>query len=154
MSKKIDNLDRSLLSIIQSDASLSMDALAERLNLSRNACWRRLKRLEEEGVIKGRVALLNPQALDLGLSVIVQIRTNTHDPQWLGKFEQAVRNIPEILGAYRTSGELDYVLRIRVADVSGYDRFYKRLIEQVPIADISASFVMEDLKDTTELPLL
>lgn len=153
MKRKLDKIDRKILKIVQTDVSISMDALAERVDLSRNACWRRFKQLDEDGVIKRRVAILDPNALNLGLAVIVQIRTNTHDPVWLKQFEEAVNNIPEILGAHRTSGDLDYVLRVRVADVEGYDRFYKQLIDQVAIADISASFVMEDLKDTTELPV-
>ena len=109
--------------------------------------------MEEAGVISGRATVVDPEALGLSLSVIVMIRTNDHEPEWLQKFERAVTSLPEILGAHRMSGDLDYVLRVRVADVQDYDRFYKRLIGLVPIADISASFVMEDIKDTTVLPI-
>ena len=130
-----------------------MDELAGKANLSRNACWRRVKRMEERKVIRGRVALVDPEAVDLGLSVFVIIRTNAHEKDWLGKFEEAVRTLPEIQGAHRMSGDIDYVLRLRVPNVRGYDRFYQRLIEKVPIADISASFVMDDIKDTTALPV-
>jgi Lrp/AsnC family transcriptional regulator len=130
-----------------------MDALAERVKLSRNACWRRVKQMEENGVIRGRVTLVDPQALSLGLSVLVLIRTSEHDPAWLTRFEKTVRSMPEIIGAHRMSGDLDYVLRVRVADVKGYDRFYQSLISQVSISDISASFVMDDIKDTTVLPV-
>ncbi len=149
----MDKIDRLILEALQPNASLSMDALAERVNLSRNACWRRVKQMEESGVIRGRVTLVDPQAVSLGLSVLVLIRTGEHDPAWLKRFEKTVRSMPEIIGAHRMSGDLDYVLRIRVADVKGYDRFYQSLISQVSISDISASFVMDDIKDTTVLPV-
>lgn len=153
MSKKLDKIDRSILEIIQIDASISMDALADRVSLSRNACWRRVKQMEEAHVIKSRVTLVNPDSLNLGLSVFVMIRTSDHAPDWLEKFERAVHSIPEILGAHRMSGDLDYVLRVRVSDVKDYDRFYQRLISQVAVSDISASFVMDDIKDTTAMPV-
>lgn len=153
MSQIADKTDARILEILQQDATLSMDDLAERVHLSRNACWRRVKNMEATGMIKGRVVLVDPEAVGLGLLVIVMIRTNAHDPDWLGQFEAAVRTIPEIIGAHRMSGDLDYVLRVRVADVKGYDRFYQRLIAKVPVADISASFVMDDIKDTTALPV-
>lgn len=154
MTYEIDKIDRQILTVLQQDASLSMDALSERVHLSRNACWRRVKQMEEEDVIRARVALVNPEALDLGLSVFVLIRTNEHAPDWLERFSKAVKAMPEIVGAHRMSGELDYVLRVRVSDMKDYDRFYKRLISRVPISDISASFVMDDIKDTTALPAL
>jgi len=154
MPYEIDKIDRQILTVLQQDASLSMDALSERVHLSRNACWRRVKQMEEEDVIRARVALVNPEALDLGLSVFVLIRTNEHAPDWLERFSKAVKVMPEIVGAHRMSGELDYVLRVRVSDMKDYDRFYKRLISRVPISDISASFVMDDIKDTTALPAL
>lgn len=153
MSRTIDRIDRKILKVLQADASISMEALAEKVSLSRNACWRRVKQMEESSVIKSRVTLVDPEALDLGLTVFVMIRTGDHDPDWLSRFETAVRSLPEILGAHRMSGDLDYVLRVRVADVKSYDHFYKRLISQVPVSDISASFVMDDIKDTTELPV-
>ena len=153
MSMIPDDTDRRILRYLQVDASISMDELAEKTNLSRNACWRRVKRMEERKVIRGRVALVDPEAVDLGLSVFVIIRTNAHEKDWLGKFEQAVRTLPEVQGAHRMSGDIDYVLRLRVSNVKGYDRFYQRLISKVPIADISASFVMEDIKETTALPI-
>ncbi len=153
MSENLDDIDLRLLRCLQEDASISMDELAGRANLSRNACWRRVKRMEERGAIRRRVALVDPEAVGLGLSVFVVIRTNAHEKDWLGKFEEAVRTLPEIQGAHRMSGDIDYVLRLRVASVRDYDRFYQRLIAKVPIADISASFVMEDIKDTTALPI-
>ena len=153
MAENIDEIDRRILRALQRDASMSVDALAEKVHLSRNACWRRVKLMEERGVIRGRVTLVAPSAVDLDLSVFVLIRTSAHDPSWLQAFDRAVRDLPEIVGAHRMSGELDYVLRVRVASVKDYDRFYQKLIARVPISDISASFVMDDIKDTTELPI-
>ncbi|MGX9354462.1 Lrp/AsnC family transcriptional regulator [Roseobacteraceae bacterium S113] len=152
MTLKLDKTDHAILTILQRDATVSMDVLSEQVHLSRNACWRRVRLMEEAGVIRGRVALVDPDALDLGLLVFVMIRTRSHDRDWLAQFEAAVRSLPEIIGAHRMSGDLDYVLRVRVADVRGYDHFYQRLIARVPVADISASFVMDDIKDTTALP--
>lgn len=153
MTEKIDETDRRILRLLQRDASLSVDRIAEEANLSRNACWRRVKRMEESGVIRARVALVDPVALGLGLTVLVLIRTTAHEPDWLTRFDRAVREMPEIVGAYRMTGDLDYVLRVRVGSVADYDRFYRALIARVPLSDISASFVMEDIKDTTELPV-
>lgn len=152
MNQIIDDIDRRILSVLQRDATISMDALSELVHLSRNACWRRVKQMEEAGILKARVALVDPNALGLGLSVFVMIRTASHEPEWLERFEAAVKTLPEIIGAHRMSGDLDYVLRVRVASVKDYDRFYQRLIERVPVAEISASFVMDDIKDTTALP--
>ena len=152
--RKIDDIDHKILRELQQDGSLSIDSLAERIHLSRNACWRRLKALEEQGVIKGRVALVDAEQVGCGLSVFIFIRTANHDPDWLARFRAAVVSLPEITGVHRTSGELDYVLRARVADVKAYDRLYQRLIAKVPLADVNASFVMEDIKDTTALPLV
>lgn len=149
----MDNLDRAILTILQRDAALSVDALADQIHLSRNACWRRVKRLEADGILQKRVALVDPAKVGLGLLVFVLIRTNDHSSEWLKRFRTAVRVMPEIIGAQRMSGDLDYVLRVRVADVGAYDRFYQRLIEKVQIADVSASFVMEDIKETTALPV-
>ena len=153
MVENLDEIDLRLLRALQRDATISVDALAENVHLSRNACWRRVKRMEERGVIRGRVTLVDPSAVDLDLSVFVLIRTNAHEPGWLKTFNQAVRDLPEIVGAHRMSGELDYVLRVRVSSVKDYDRFYQKLISRVSISDISASFVMDDIKDTTELPI-
>ena len=149
----MDKKDRDILAELQIDAGQSIDELATKVALSRNACWRRVKQLERNGVIRARVALVDPDAIGLGLSVFVLIRTSAHEPGWLQQFDNAVRTLPEIVGAHRMSGDLDYVLRVRVADVRDYDRFYQRLIDLVPIADISASFVMDDIKETTALPV-
>ena len=153
MTQSLDEKDRALLRLLQDDASLSVDALAERIHLSRNACWRRMKRLEEDGVIRGRVALLDPGKLNLGLTAFVLLRAADHTPDWLDRFDRAVRRLPEICSAHRMSGDLDYVLRVKVRDVKAYDAFYQRLTAQLRVSDISASFVMEDIKDTTALPI-
>lgn len=153
MSKKMDTIDHRILNALQADATLSIEALSEKVHLSRNACWRRVKALEDAGIIKARVTLVDAEAVGCGLSVFIFIRTAAHDPQWLATFREAVATLPEITGVYRTSGDLDYVLRARVGDVKAYDRLYQRLIEKVPIADVSASFVMEEIKETTAVPL-
>jgi Lrp/AsnC family transcriptional regulator len=142
-----------ILRAVQKDATLSADALSEAVGLSRNAAWRRMKRLEEAGAIRARVALLDPGAVGRGLSVFVAVRTDRHDAGWARDFARVTRAMPEIMGVWRTSGELDYLIHARVADVAGYDRLYKRLIEKIELKDVSASFVMEEIKETTELPV-
>lgn len=153
MEHRLDETDRRILAELQRDGSLPVEQLAERVHLSRNACWRRVKRLEEERVITGRVALVDADRVGLGLSVFVIVRTSSHDPDWLGRFREAVTSFPEITGVYRMSGDLDYILRARVADVKAYDRLYQRLIARVPLTDVSASFVMEEIKETTVVPV-
>ena len=149
----LDDIDRNILRSLQKDCSLSQDALAEAVNLSRNACTRRVKRLEDAGLILRRVAILNHQALGRGLIAIVSIRTNQHEKGWLDRFRTAIELMPEVVGAYRMTGDLDYLLRVKLGDIQSYDQFYQRLIERVPSADISTSFVMEAITDTTEIPL-
>jgi Lrp/AsnC family transcriptional regulator len=153
MASEIDTIDRRILAELQRDGTLSVDQLSERVSLSRNACWRRVKRLEEDGIITGRVALVDGEKIGLGLSVFILVRTSRHDPEWLKAFRDAVTSLPEITGVYRMSGDLDYVLRARVADVKAYDRLYQRLIAKVPLTDVSASFVMEEIRETTVLPV-
>lgn len=150
---EIDGTDRRILGELQRDGTLSVDQLSERINLSRNACWRRVKRLEKDGIIAGRVALVDAEKLGLGLQVMIMIRTNNHERSWLENFRKVVSALPEITGVYRMTGDLDYVLRARVADVKAYDRLYQRLIEKVPLNDVSASFVMEEIKETTAVPV-
>lgn len=149
----MDSFDRAILCELQRDCARSVEDIAASVNLSRNACWRRIKALEEAGVVRARVALLEPEAVNAGLSVIILLRTSQHDDGWADSFREAVAGIPEIVGAYRTAGEIDYILKARVRDVAAYDRLYKKLIARVELADVSASFVMEQLKETTELPL-
>jgi Lrp/AsnC family transcriptional regulator len=153
MSHELDTIDRRILAELQRDGTLSVDQLSERVGLSRNACWRRVKRLEDDRIITDRVALVDADKLGLGLSVFIIVRTSSHDPDWLARFRTAVTSFPEITGVYRMSGDLDYVLRARVADVKAYDRLYQRLIAKVPLSDVSASFVMEEIKETTVVPV-
>jgi len=153
MIRKIDEMDRRILGLLQRDAGLTVDEISERVALSRNACWRRIRAMEETGVIRGRVVLADPAKVGCPLEVMVQVRTNAHEPAWLEGFAAAIRAMPEVVGAYRMTGDLDYLLRVRVADMAAYDVFYKRLISRVPLSDISASFVMEEIKETTALPL-
>lgn len=150
---EIDIVDRKIISALQKDATQSLDALGELVGLSRNACWRRIRLLEEAGVITGRIATVDAAKLGLGLTVFMQIRTNAHAPDWLDKFSSATKAMPEIQGVYRMSGDLDYLIRARVTDMADYDRLYQRLIARVPLTDCSASFVMEEIKETTQLPL-
>ena len=153
MATDIDATNRRILAELQRDGTLSVDQLSERVGLSRNACWRRVRQMEEAGVITGRVALVDADKVGLGLSVFILVRTSNHDPEWLTRFRSAVTGFPEITGVYRMSGDLDYVLRARVADVKAYDRLYQRLIAKVPLSDVSASFVMEEIKETTVVPV-
>jgi len=153
MTQNLDSFDRAILYHLQIDCAQSLDDLARKVNLSRNACWRRVKLLEERGVITGRTAHVDPAKIGLGLQVIVLLRAADHTPSWLDDFNGAVRAMPEIVSAQRMSGDLDYVLKVHVADMQGYDTFYKRLIKKVPLRDISASFVMESIKDGTALPI-
>jgi len=149
----MDDIDRKLLDLVQRDASLSLDELSERASLSRNACWRRIKRLEDDGVIKARVTLLDAKAINVGLTAFIALRTTEHSAKWLDQFSRAVRDIPEIVGVYRLTGDLDYLLQAVIPDVAAYDSLYKRLIAKITLADVSSSFVMEEIKATTVLPL-
>lgn len=153
MNTSIDNIDHRILTILQKDCSVSVDTIAEQVALSRNACWRRIKGMETAGIIRKRVALLDPNKIGCPLSVLVLIRTGHHSDAWRKDFAAAITALPEITSAHRMTGDLDYVLMVRLADMAAYDHFYKRLTSRISVSDISASFVMEDLKDTTALPL-
>lgn len=148
----LDAHDHRILAALQQDATEPIESIGQRIGLSRNACWRRIKIMEERGIIVRRVALCDADALGVGLAVFIAVQTDQHEDAWHLQFARAVEGMPEILGAYRTSGETDYLLHARVADVRAYDRLYQRLIRRVPIKDLSASFVMEVLKETTALP--
>jgi Lrp/AsnC family transcriptional regulator len=150
---QFDTIDKRLLTELQRDAGQSLDALADRIGVSRNTCWRRLQRLEEEGVLLARVAILDPAKLNLALPVFIVVRTARHAADATEALRKAVLEIPEIVGAYRTAGEIDYILLARVPDVAAYDRLYKKLIARLEMSDVSASFVMEEIKAVTELPL-
>ena len=148
-----DEVDRRILRQLQRDCDISLDMLSLEIGLSRNACWRRVKHMQEAGFIRKRVALLDAPKLGLGLTVYIQVRAEKHAAGWSAAFARATRSIPEITGVFRMSGDLDYLIRAHVADMAGYDRLYQKMIAEVSMADVSASFVMESIKDTTELPI-
>ena len=148
-----DAADLRILGVLQEDASLAISEVAERVNLSQNACWRRIKRLDEDGLILRRVALLDAARLDAGVTVFVTIRAAEHSESWLSDLAAIVRRIPEIVEFYRMSGDSDYLLKIKVADIAAYDAVYKRLIRGIRLSDVSSAFAMEVLKNTTAIPL-
>ncbi len=149
----LDRFDRRILQQLQGDADIAVAQLAEQIGLSTNACWRRIKRLEEAGYIRGRVALLNERALDLNLTVFVSVKTNEHNDRWLKQFAEGVKALPEVVEFYRMSGDTDYLLKIVAQDIDDYDRVYKKLIAVAPMHDVSSSFAMERIKSSTSLPL-
>lgn len=150
---EIDKIDRAILEILQDDATISIAALAERVNLSSTPCWRRIQRLEKEGVIKKRVTLLDAEKINVGVTVFVAIKTQQHNEKWLRKFNDVVTSMSEVVEFYRMSGETDYLLRIVVPDIKSYDAVYKKLIRDMDYLDINSSFAMEQIKLTTALPL-
>ena len=149
----MDAIDRKILAILQTNAGLAISDIATRVGLSQTPCWKRIQKMEQTGVIKGRVAVLDAKKLNLGLTVFVILRTSQHDDAWLQKFGRAVKDMPEITAIWRMAGDIDYLLRVVVKDMEAYDAFYKRLIKRIPLNDVSSTFVMEELKYTTALPL-
>ena len=149
----MDRIDRKILTLLQRNCALSVAEIAERVGLSASPCWRRIQNLEAAGVIARRVALLDRQRLNLGVVVFVRIKTQDHSQDWLQGFAAAVERIDEVVEFYRMTGEIDYLLRIVVPDIDAYDAVYKRLIGIPGLADVSASFAMEEIKHTTALPL-
>lgn len=149
----LDALDCKILNLLQTDATLPVASVAERVGLSPSPCWRRIQKLEQDGYIRGRVALLDAAKLNVGVTVFVAVRTSQHDLEWLDKFAAAVRDFPEVVEFYRMSGDIDYLLRVVVPDIAAYDAFYKRLIQRVTLSDVSSSFAMETIKYTTALPV-
>ncbi|AFJ47944.1 Lrp/AsnC family transcriptional regulator [Shimwellia blattae] len=150
----IDKTDRKLLALLQQDCTLSLQALADAVNLTTTPCWKRLKRLEESGIIQGHVALLDAEKLGIGLTAFVLIKTQMHSREWYCEFVRVVSSMPEVLGFWRMAGEYDYLMRVQVADMKRYDDFYKRMVNQVPgLSDVTSSFAMEQIKYTTALPL-
>ncbi len=149
----LDRFDRRILQQLQDDADIAVAQLAEQIGLSTNACWRRIKRLEEAGYIRRRVALLNERSLDLNLTVFVSVKTNEHNDRWLKQFAEGVKALPEVVEFYRMSGDTDYLLKIVARDIDDYDRVYKKLIAVAPMHDVSSSFAMERIKSSTALPL-
>lgn len=149
----MDDIDKKILNILQQDASLPIAEIAKRVGLSVTPCWRRVQRLDEIGVIRRRVALLDPQKVGANISVFVSVRTNEHNADWLKTFADTVAAMPEVVEFYRMSGEIDYLLRVVVPDIEHYDAFYKKLIGSVKLSDVSSSFAMEQIKFTTILSI-
>lgn len=149
----MDSIDRKILELLQQDATLSVADIGQRVGLTQTPCWKRIQRLEAEGVIQRRVALLDPEKLGLGLTVFVSIETGDHSHEWLDRFAVLVSEMEEVIEFYRMAGDVDYLLRVVVPDMKAYDRFYKRLIAIVPLKNVTSRFAMERVKATTVLPL-
>jgi Lrp/AsnC family transcriptional regulator len=149
----LDRTDRKILECLQRDASLGVAELAERIGLTATPCWKRVKRLEDEGYILRRVALVDRAKVGLKVTIFVSVKTNEHDAAWLENIAKVASTFPEIVELYRMSGDVDYLMKVVTQDVEGYDRFYKRLIKAVRLNDVSSAFAMEQIKYTTELPL-
>ena len=149
----LDSIDLAILHQLQTDCSRSVQEIGQQVGLSQSPCWRRIRRLEELGVIGRRVALVAPEKVGLGVTVFLTVRTNQHNEAWLENFARAVSRIPEIVECYRMSGDVDYLLKILASDIADYDRIYKKLIGSAELYDVSSSFAMEPLKYTTALPL-
>jgi len=153
MLAKFDRIDRKILSILQEDCTLPVADIAQQVGLSTTPCWRRIQRLEKDGVIVKRVALLNPAAVNAGVTALVAIKTNQHNDEWFNHFKDVVSTFSEVVEFYRMAGEIDYLLRVVVPDIERFDQFYKRLITKVALTDVSTSFAMEQIKYTSSLPL-
>lgn len=149
----MDEIDHKLLTILQQDASLSVNEMAERVGLSPTPCWRRIQKLEQSGVITRRVALLDPARVGADLTVFVAVEAGDHSPAWLERFATAVSAMPEVMEFYRMAGDVDYLLRVAVHDMAAFDRFYKRLIATTPLKNVTSRFAMERIRSTTALPL-
>lgn len=149
----LDDADVRILAVLQEDATLSVAGVANLVNLSHNACWRRIKRLDESGVIARRVTLLDPGLLGLDMTVFVSMRAAEHSEEWLEKLTAAIQDIPEVVEFYRMTGDVDYLLKLRVESMAAYDAVYRRLIKAVRLTDVSSAFSMEEIKCTTALPL-
>jgi Lrp/AsnC family transcriptional regulator len=149
----MDAIDRKILTVLQEDASLAVAEIGSRVGLSSTPCWKRIQRLEADGVILRRVALVDQDRIGLGVTVFVSIETGDHSQDWLERFAKVVRAMPEVMEFYRMAGDVDYMLRVVVSDMAGYDAFYKRLIAAVPLKNVTSRFAMEKIKSTTALPI-
>jgi Lrp/AsnC family transcriptional regulator len=151
---KLDRIDRQILTLLQADASRPIQEIADEVGLSVNPCWRRIRQMEQAGVIQARVALVDPGKVGLGLTVYVRVKTNQHSAAWALRLNEVIAAMPEILECHRIGGDVDYLLKVVVEDMAGYDRTYKALIDRLPsLADVSALFSMERLKSATALPI-
>jgi Lrp/AsnC family transcriptional regulator len=152
-SRRLDAIDRKILMVLQDDASLSVAEIGDRVGLSSTPCWKRIQRLEADGVITKRVALVDQNKIGLGISVFVSVESSDHSDAWLKKFAEAVSAMPEVMEFYRMAGDVDYMLRVVVADMQAYDVFYKKLISAVPLKNVTSRFAMEKIKSVTTLPI-
>ena len=151
--KELDRMDRAILGALQENGTLSAAQLGEKVGLSATPCWKRVKVMEEAGLIQKRVAIVNREKAGLPVTVFVSLRTNRHDDAWLRKFAASVASMPEVMEFHRMSGDVDYLLKVVASDIAGYDRFYKRLIQNAQLTGVSSAFSMEEIKSTTALPL-
>jgi len=149
----MDAIDRKILALLQEDASLSVAEIGHKVGLSSTPCWKRIQKLEAEGVITKRVALVSPEKIGLDITVFVSIETADHSEEWLDRFARTVSVMPEVMEFYRMAGDVDYMLRVVVSDMRAYDEFYKRLISAVPLKNVTSRFAMEKIKSTTALPI-
>ncbi len=149
----MDRTDLKILAILQEDSSLPVAEVASRVNLSQTPCWRRIQKLEAQGVIARRVAILDPDSVGLGISVFVEIETGDHSGDWLARFAESVQSMPEVMEVYRMAGDVDYLLRVAVGSMAEYDEFYRRLIAGVPLKNVTSRFAMERVKSTTAYPI-
>ena len=149
----LDDIDVKILRILQDDCTRPVADIGKEVGLSTTPCWRRVQKLEEAGIIKKRVAVLDPDKINAGVTVFVSIKTDQHSLAWLEKFRGAVADFPEVVEFYRMSGDVDYLLRVTVPDIAAFDTFYKKLIARIEIAKVSSAFAMEQMKYTTSLPL-
>jgi len=149
----LDKIDRKILSLLQKDATTPVAEIGRKVGLSTTPCWRRIQKMEEDGVIRARVAVLDPTKVNAGVTVFVSVRTNEHNDVWMRKFSSVVEDLNEVVEFYRMSGDVDYLLRVVVPDIAAYDAFYKKLISKIALSDVSSSFAMGQIKYTTALPL-
>ena len=149
----MDKTDKAILGILQQDTTFPVADIARRVGLSTTPCWRRIQKMEEDKVIRRRVAILDPELVNAGVTVFVFVKTDKHNEEWLKRFAEVISKFNEVVGFYRMSGDIDYLLRVVVPDISAYDIFYKKLVSQIDIENVSSAFAMERIKDTTELPL-
>lgn len=149
----LDDMDLKILRILQQDSTKAVADIGKEVGLSTTPCWRRIQKLEESGVIQRRVAVLDPVKVNAAVTVFVSIKTDQHNIEWLRKFHAAVLDLPEVVEFYRMSGDVDYLMRVVVPDIAAYDAFYKKLISRIEISKVSSAFAMEQIKNTTELPL-
>ncbi|ABQ36870.1 MAG: Lrp/AsnC family transcriptional regulator [Bradyrhizobium sp.] len=152
-SRRIDTIDRKILTVLQENAALSVAEIGERVGLSSTPCWKRIQRLEADGIIKGKVALVDQNKIGLGLSVFVSVESGDHSDAWLKTFAEVVSAMPEVMEFYRMAGDVDYMLRVVVADMQSYDLFYKKLIGAVALKNVTSRFAMEKIKSVTALPV-